>query len=490
MADIRKNLLLIMADQLTPMLMGAYGHPVVKTPNLDKLVSKGIRFDAAYSPHPVCAPARACMMTGRYASRIGAYDNGALLKADEPTIAHYLTNTGYECVLSGKMHFVGPDQLHGFKKRFVTNIYPADFRWTYMATEHGLKANQAEQYIDESIHVGKWHSYLSYDEEAHFNALEYIRSKSEKKDTPFFMCVSYHHPHEPFWPPQEFWDMYEGAEIDVPLFPENLDETYSELDKWIREYNNVDQYNEKITDAESIRCVRRAYYALVSYIDKKVGELLDTLKLRGLDKDTVIAFTSDHGDMLCERAMVQKRVFYEWSSRIPLILCYPDGRHAGTVRQEPVSLIDLLPTFLDIAGVPENKRLKIDGRSLVKLLDGCEEGIRESISENPADEMVRTPCFMIRRDSYKYTYIHKGSCQLFNIRQDPGEWNNLAGKEEYAGIESELRERILELFDPEAIYNDVIESFKKRMLIDQAMRINKTKWDAQEQRPVSHRSEE
>ncbi len=126
----RPNILLVMADQLVPFLTGAYGHPVVRTPNLDRLAERGVRFDAAYTPYPLCAPARAALLTGRYASSIGCYDNAAVFPADQPTIAHYLTNHGYDTALTGKMHFVGPDQLHGFEERLTTDIYPADFGWT------------------------------------------------------------------------------------------------------------------------------------------------------------------------------------------------------------------------------------------------------------------------------------------------------------------------------------------------------------------------
>jgi arylsulfatase A-like enzyme len=123
------NILLIMADQLVPQLTGAYGHPVVQTPHLDQLAAEGVRFDAAYSPCPVCAPARAAMMTGKHTSTNGAWDNAAPWGCDEPTLPHYLTLAGYDTVLSGKMHFVGADQLHGFDRRFTTNVYPADFSW-------------------------------------------------------------------------------------------------------------------------------------------------------------------------------------------------------------------------------------------------------------------------------------------------------------------------------------------------------------------------
>jgi choline-sulfatase len=123
------NVLLVMVDQLVPFLTGAYDHHVVKTPALDRLAREGIRFDAAYTPYPLCSPARAAFMTGRHASDLGCWDNASVMPADVPTIAHYLTNAGYECVLSGKMHFVGPDQLHGFRRRLTTDVFPAGMDW-------------------------------------------------------------------------------------------------------------------------------------------------------------------------------------------------------------------------------------------------------------------------------------------------------------------------------------------------------------------------
>ncbi|MGC9346783.1 MAG: sulfatase-like hydrolase/transferase, partial [Anaerolineae bacterium] len=464
MSQDHPNILLIQADQMTPFLTGAYGHPVVQTPNLDRLVREGVRFDAAYTPHPVCAPARACMVTGKWVSHCGAWDNAALLPADQPTFAHYLTNVGYDTVFSGKMHFVGPDQLHGFRRRFSTNIYPADYRWTVSMTEKGVPFDQAYTYIGDAVHVDRWNSNMAYDEEAQCHALAYLHARGEtrRRDEarrrdggemsrrPWFLFMSYHHPHEVFWPPKDLWDLYEDAEIDVPEFPDNLAETYSALDRWLNEYHGV-ALPEELRNPDSIRRVRRAYYALVTYVDRKVGELLATLEREGFMEDTVIVFTSDHGDMLCEKGMVQKRTFYEWSARVPLILRFPDGWKAGTVIDEPVNLIDLMPTFLDLGGVPGDERLDYDGRSLIGLLDGSDAVGWETFSENHSDSMIEAPCFMLRRGAYKYVYIHGHEDQLFDLASDPREWNNLVHDPDHAAVVAEMRGRILEVFDPDEI---------------------------------------
>ncbi|MCI0476864.1 MAG: choline-sulfatase, partial [Anaerolineales bacterium] len=434
------NILFVMADQLTPFLTGAYGHPVVQTPNLDRLAREGVCFDAAYSPCPVCAPARAAMLTGRYISRIGAWDNAAAFACEEPTVAHYLTRAGYDTVLAGKMHFVGADQLHGFSRRFNTDVYPADFSWTQArGVDRQIARNHAAQYVGDAIKVGRWSQFLSYDEETHLRALEYLHAKGiEAQDTqgksvqPFFLCVSYHHPHEPFLPPRELWDSYADAEIALPEFPENLDATYSTLDRWLNFYHGVANAK-NLRDPESLRRVRRAYYALVTYIDRKLGELLASLDENGFRDNTIVIFTSDHGDMLCEKGMVQKRTFYEWSSRVPLVMRFPDGSYRGATRAEPVSLIDLFPTLLDLAAVLPESHLPLDGTSLIGLLDGRDKIARRVFSEYHA-QGAHAPCFMLRRGKWKYVYIHGYDAQLFDLETDPGEWRNLAGKPEQSKI--------------------------------------------------------
>jgi choline-sulfatase len=526
------NILLIMADELIAALTGAYGHPVVQTPNLDALVRQGVRFDAAYSPAPLCAPARACLISGQYTSTNRVYDNAALFSADIPSMGHYLTNAGYDCVLSGKMHFVGPDQLHGFRRRLTTDIYAEEFNmldnrapWSVARDPaqfdpEGGRGRHAGNYVGSNVHVGRWHHHLSYDEETHFRALEYIRAQGALKGMaerrwgaparrqqaagtpgagqsplgaeersaerehvsgeagarPWFLCVSYHHPHEPFWPPQDVWDLYEGAEIEVPQFPEDLDERYSAMDRWLNANHGVRFFKEELRSPESLYRVRRAYYALITYIDRKVGELIATLREHGLWENTVIFFSSDHGDMLCEKSMVQKRIFYDPSCRVPLIARFPGDAYAGTVVEQPVNLIDLLPTFLDLAEVGRDGRLPMDGKGLLGLLDGSDSAPRTTFAEMHVEDNP-VLCFMVRRGRYKLNLMAGVDAQLFDLQADPGEWESLIGNPEYAAVERELRGAIEERFDFERIEADVQRSIAARKLIREAMRRNGTLWD-------------
>src|SRR4051794_13812204 len=183
------NVLLVMVDQLVPFLTGAFGHPVVRTPSLDRLAAAGIRFDAAYTPYRACSPARVALLTGRFASDLGCWDNASILAADEPTVAHYLTNAGYEAVLSGKMHFVGPDQLHGFRRPLTTDVFPAGMDWVPTQDPEGrfVRGGHARSYVPPRVGVTTWTKFLTFDEETHFRALEYLRERARVgSDDPFF----------------------------------------------------------------------------------------------------------------------------------------------------------------------------------------------------------------------------------------------------------------------------------------------------------------
>ncbi len=471
------NILVIMADQLVPFLTGAYGHPVVKTPNLDRLVEGGVRFDAAYTPYPLCASARAAFMTGKYASRLGCYDNAAVLHADEPTIAHYLTNAGYETALSGKMHFIGPDQLHGFRHRLTTDVFPAGIIWVPSTDAEGRfpGGGHAHNYVPPNVGVRPWTKFLSYDEETHFRAMEYLLERGRTRPSePFFLVASYHHPHDPFHVTQELWDLYEGEEIEIPEYPPNLEETYSAMDRWVNEVHETGKAD--LDNPDNLVQLRRAYYGLVTYVDRKVGELVAALEQTGQRENTIVIFTSDHGDMLAEKRMVQKRCFYEWSARIPLLVQFPDGQHAGRKVGTPVSLMDLVPTILDWAGIPAEARLPMDATSFAGLMAGGETTERPVLSEYHV-EKVRAPSFMARQGRYKYIYIHGHDRQLFDLEADPGEWNNLAGQPETQAVEEALHGLILAEFDPDRIEADGAASVRRREVIKEAMERNGTRWD-------------
>ena len=277
------------------------------------------------------------------------------------------------------------------------------------------------------------------------------------------------------YPPQEYWDLYEGEPIAIPEFPDDLNETYSVLDQWLNGFHGVNEVDLK--DPVSLRRVRRAYYALVTYVDDKLGALMQALQESGLLDNTIVIFASDHGDMLCEKGMVQKRTFYEWSCRTPLVIRFPNGYKAGSRIAQPVSLLDLAPTMMDLAGI--HNYLPGAGQSLAPLIDGSDDADRVVFSEIHSEGVFGT-CFMARWKNYKYVYIrHKDGedTQLFDLSADPGEWHNLAGLPDHDVTEDFLKGLILEQFDPEQIEADVRASLERRSVLKAWVETEGVLWD-------------
>ena len=237
-----------MADQLAPQFTATYGHPIVQTPHLDALAARGMRFDAAYTNSPLCAPARFSFMAGQLITKIKAYDNAAEFPASIPTFAHYLRQVGYRTCLSGKMHFVGPDQLHGFEDRLTTDVYPSDHAWTPNWDESDERIDKWYHNMDSVKEAGSAATtfQLEYDEEVAFTAKRRIFDYAKYQDTPFAMVVSFIHPHDPYVARPEFWDRYEGVEIDLPTSPIAEDPHSQRL------YNAIEAADVSVTDEHSM----------------------------------------------------------------------------------------------------------------------------------------------------------------------------------------------------------------------------------------------
>jgi len=472
----RPNIVIIMADQMTAALTGAYGRPVVRTPNLDRLAARGVRFDAAYTPCPLCAPARAAMMSGRYVSRTRTYDNGSVLASDVPTWAHHLRAAGYEVVAAGKMHFVGADQLHGFERRLTPDIYPADFSWTPEPLEP-CDGDDARTYLKaaNARHAGPCDGseQIDYDDNVHARSLEFLRTR--RPDRPLCLLVSYSHPHPPYLCPRRFWEMYEDADIDPPALTEIPRERQSCMERWLHSFQGFSPAD--AADTEMLRRLHHAYYGMVSYVDEKVGQILAALAEAQMAETTAVVFTSDHGDMLGQRRQVQKRLFYEWSARVPLIASFPGAWGERATVSAPVSLIDLFPTLTELAGAASP--IDVDGRSILPLLTG----------EAPADEDrtvlseyhgegVRGACFMARRGRHKYVYVPAHQKQLFDLQADPLEQTDLADDPAHAQTAQDLHAAIVNRFDVERIAEDIFRSRRERVLMREAMESGtKTRWD-------------
>ncbi|TAK85172.1 MAG: choline-sulfatase [Betaproteobacteria bacterium] len=461
------NLLLIMADQLAASSLPCYSHPLVKAPNIAALAERGAVFDAAYCNSPICAPSRFSMLTGRLPTRIGAFDNASEFPAALPTLMHYLRAAGYLTVLAGKMHFIGPDQLHGYKERLITDIYPADFSWTpnWRAgptdRPSGISMNNVRE-----AGVCVRSLQMDYDDEVESLAIQKLYDLARLPDCPpFFLTVSFSHPHPPFTIDAAHWDLYEHQSVPMPTVQPIPFSQRDRQSQWLHVSHGADR--RPVSD-EQVRNARHAYYGMASYVDDKVGRLVRTLQACGMYDETIIVFTSDHGEMLGERGMWYKQTFFEPSSRVPLIFHAPSRFPAQRVAQ-PVSLLDLLPTLTDLAhATPRQWVDPLDGASLAQALYLRTAPESRDIVCEYTDMGVCAPCRMIRRGSYKYVYVHREAPQLFDVLKDPHELENLAGRPECVDIEHELKAAILSSWDPDRVEEEVLASQRRRLFIKQA----------------------
>ena len=461
------NIVVIMADQLAPQWTGAYGHKVAKTPHIDALAARGARFDAAYCNSPLCAPSRFAFMSGQLISRIAAYDNASEFSASTPTFAHYLKMAGYRTCLAGKMHFVGPDQKHGFQDRVTTDIYPSDFAWTpdwEAADERIDKWYHNMQTVKESG-VAQATFQIDYDDEVGFAARRWLfdraRDKAAGEGAPFMMVASFIHPHDPYVARPEWWDLYSDDEIDMPevVLPLEEQDPFSR-----RVMDGIEASYTPLTD-EEVRRARRAYLANVSYFDSKVGEIVRTLEETGEIDNTVVIVTADHGDMLGERGLWYKMTWFEHSARVPLIFAGP-GVEQGVV-SNACSLLDLLPTFNEIAGGVD-VGAPIDGRSLWPLACGEPSAEDVAIGEYCA-EMTPYPVFMIRRGPLKYIHCDPDPPQMYDVMADPLERVNLAGNPGHADQAAAFAAEVAERWDSESLRTAVIATQKSRRALHAAM---------------------
>ncbi|EGE84787.1 hypothetical protein RJZ56_002834 [Blastomyces dermatitidis] len=436
MTDRKKpNILYIMADQMAAPLLSLYDkNSPIKTPNLDRLAREGVCFESAYCNSPLCAPSRFTMVTGQLPSKIGGYDNASDLSADTPTYAHYLRKEGYHTALAGKMHFAGPDQLHGYEQRLTSDIYPGDYGWTVNWDEPEVRP---DWYHDMSsvMQAGPCvrTNQLDYDDEVIYKSTQYLYDHARhRRDQPFCLTVSMTHPHDPYAMTKEYWDLYEDVEIPLPktsALPHDKQDPHSQ-----RVLKCIDLLGKEIPE-ERILAARRAYFAACSYVDAQVGKLMATLKACELDDNTIVVFTGDHGDMLGERGLWYKMVWYEHAARVPMFVHAP-GRYKPRRVKENVSTMDLLPTFVAMTGGEMNTDLPIDGVSLMPYI--LDEGSPEAVSGVKTDTVIGeymaegtlAPVVMIRRGPWKFVYSPIDPPMLYNVENDPTESNNLA-----AGLE-------------------------------------------------------
>ena len=473
--------LVLMADQLAASWLPVYGHPLVQTPHLDRLAAGATVFERAYTPYPLCAPARASMLTGRHASTVGVYDNAAELRAGAPTVAHALRAAGYHTAVAGKMHFVGPDQLHGFEERLTTDIYPADTDWT-PDWERPLDQPLPWYHTMESVlapGVCAASMQTDYDEEVAFHAVrklyEIARHRSEQ---PFFLFVSFTNPHDPWEIPARHWARYRRQDIDDPAVGVLARDEVDPHSARLRAMCQVDAAG---LTAEQVRRARHGYYAAISYVDERIGQVLDALRGSGLEDRTTVMFCADHGEMLGERGLWYKMSFLEQSARVPLLI-RPAGAAGGAEVAarvaEPVSLVDFAATVLDLAGLDADAIAGAgEGTSLTGALSGGRAPRGPVVSEY-LGEGVQAPMAMVRSGPHKLIVCLQDPDLLYDLDADPRELHDLAGDPDHAPVVARLRAELERRLDLPAIGDRVRHSQRERRLVSAALRRGRShSWD-------------
>jgi choline-sulfatase len=476
-----------MVDQLAAPFLHAYGHTITKTPTIDRLAETGVVFENAYTPSPLCAPARASMMTGLLPTRTHVYDNSAEFASSIPTFAHYLRLEGYRTCLSGKMHFLGADQLHGFEERLTTDVYPSDFGWTPDWSRPGERVDWWYHNMSsvKEAGVADQTNQLEYDDEVAFHAVRRLYDYARfERDAPLFLCVSFSHPHDPYVARQRYWDLYADRDIDLPAAPAR---PYDELDAHSRRlWDDCAMRDVEIAESH-VRASRHGYYASLSYVDEKIGDVLAAFEACGLSRNSVVIFTSDHGDFLGEHGLFYKMSFREHAAHVPLVVSAP-GRFAPRRVNEPVSLLDLAPTLADLArpGLSSELATPVDGRSLVPLLEGAAESDDATVAGEYLAESVLGPMVMLRRGRWKFIHTPSDPDQLFDLESDPLELVNLAGAAEYESVVRGFRSEVADRWDLGAIERDVRASQRARLAVFRALQQGATyPWDFQPSRVAS-----
>jgi choline-sulfatase len=462
----RPNVLLIMADQHRRTCMGVAGDPVAKTPNIDRLAAESVRFTNVYCTNPVCAPSRASMLTGLYTHNLNARGNGEAYSPRYKTVAEHFGRAGYFTALIGKMHFVDA-QVHGFQYQLEFNDWLQSLgpRAKLYADETYIPNSGAGLPQIESLwhpQGDPWKGHLEFDgrlgpvavgraskmtEEDHFEsfvARESIRflETHGKADEPFFLVTSFLKPHDPFMPAQRFADMFSAQ--DIHLSPTWGKANLSSLPEHVRRDIETSGVTPELLHAEEARQRVASYYGSLAQTDDCVGQVLRALTRLDLDGNTIVIYTSDHGEMLGDLGLWNKFQFYEGSCGVPLLIRSPDGTPA--ICHAALSLISLGATLAELCSV--SLPGPSDGRSFASLLS--EPSSRRDHGPVFAEFALGNSGekYMIRDGDYKYTFWVHDIPELYDLKKDPEEMHNLASQPEYQETVEGLKQKLFSWHRP------------------------------------------
>ena len=445
-----RNVLIIMSDEHDPRHMGCSGSPVALTPNLDRLAARGVRFPNAYTPSPICVPARAAFATGRRVFETRHWDNASPYCGAPQGWGHVLQRHGIRVESVGKLHYRAEEDPAGFDREHLP---------MHVAGGHGMVwASIRDPYVKRDAssggrmfgdRIGRGESsYTAYDRSVTACAVDWLQAAATRRDDqPFVLYVGLVAPHFPLIAPAEFYDLYADKPLPAPkLHPDSGYQRHP----WVQAYAEFERNEENFSSPQERHAAFVAYFGLTSFLDHHVGRLMQALEVGGLRDNTIVVYTSDHGDNLGARGVWGKSTLYQESTSIPMIAAGP-GLSPGGVCTTAVDLLDLFPTILEAAGVdPEPEMQGRPGRSLIQLAAAPADHERPIFSEYHAAGS-NTAAFMLRKGRWKYHHYVGFSAELFDLETDPEELHDLAQDSVHAGVLRDMEASLRQIGDPEAI---------------------------------------
>lgn len=441
------NLLVIMSDEHNKFVLGHAGHPVIATPHLDGLAAHGTRFTAAYTPSPICVPARAAFATGLPVHRTGCWDNAIAYDGSIPSWHHALRARGHHVASIGKLHFKGhPQEDYGLSEAILPmHITGGTGDVTMLIRDPDDIREVAARKLIADAGPGE-SSYTLYDRQVAAAAQVWLRETAPRlRDRPWVLFVSMVAPHFPLTAPPEHYYRYAGRDLPRPKLAspaERPDHPY------VQTYAKRSDHWRHFKGEADLQRALAGYFGLVSFMDENVGKILAALEASGLVGETRVAYTSDHGDNLGTRGLWGKATMYEESAGIPLILAGP-GVPAGAACGTPVTLCDLSATILDGVGARDAiGELGLPGAS---LLDLAGAPVRERLALSEFHTYGPDGITMLRSPRYKYVHYIGAPPQLFDLEADPEELNDLGRDNAHAPIRAEFERAMRAMLDPEAV---------------------------------------
>ena len=446
------NLLVILSDEHARGALGCYGNALIETPNLDRLAARGTRFTQAYTPSPICVPARASLATGRYPHETGCWSSAEPYHGQLPGWGHRLIDAGHEVVSIGKLHYRSSTDSNGFSEEILPLHVADGIGWTKGLLRAPLPRFEAARELAAEVGAG-WTRYTRYDEAVCAAACDWLRARDSADDKPWVLFVSFVSPHYPLIAPEPFFRLYEGTPIPAPHDggPPN-----HPVLKALRGFFDYDDH----FDPAGRQTARRAYYGLCSFLDHNVGRVLEALDAGGHGGRTRVVYATDHGEMLGKHGFWTKSVMYEESAAIPLILA-GEGVPAGAAVDTPASLIDLHPTILEAVGVAADEAEAPHARSLFALARGARPK-RTVISEYHDGGSI-AGFFMLRLGDWKYVHYVGHPPQLFNLAEDPEELVDLGLDSAREATRRDCEARLRGVLDPEAVNARAFADQKRRI---------------------------